>query len=204
MHGTAIIVVPHAVSIMSAHWANRFTRWRPHYANETCHDLSHLHPFRYALSLPAHSQDPARILEIRVAFSSHCFTERCLDGTHDAPYSPNIHDPRKFCPERYELSKLLPRIAQELDRRRIYFNFKNSMRRNFITVDLAGKANPRAEYLVFFDVRTMGEPDAILVFIETAFATGAAPKPSGIGRQRVGFKVLVNLALRRQKPHPPA
>jgi hypothetical protein len=102
------------------------------------------------------------------------------------------------------LSRLLPGIMRELDDRRIYFNFKNSQQRNYITVELPSGLHAGSEYLVFFDVRAMDDVNAILVFVETAFPSGTAPKPTDIGRRRVGFRVLINLALQGRRPRPPA
>jgi hypothetical protein len=189
---------------MASSWALRFTRWRPHYLNGLRYDLTHLHPFRFNLQIPATCIHAARNVDIQVAFSSHCFTQKCLDGTHDAAYSTSAHDRRKFCLERHTLSNLLPDIVRDLDRRICYFNFKNSQQRNYITVDIAGETGALSEYLVFFDVRSAGDDNAVLTFVQSAFPSGSAPKPHGIGRKKVGFRVLVNLALKGQKPQPPA
>ena len=120
---------------MAASWAARFARWPPHNLNGIRHDLSHLHPFRFGLEVPAAGNHPARDVDVRVAFSSHCFTQKCLDGNHHAAYSA-AHDWRKFCPERYTLSLQLPDILRDLDRRKCYFNIKNSRQRNYITLDV--------------------------------------------------------------------
>jgi hypothetical protein len=125
-----------------------------------------------------------------------------MDGNHDIAYS-SAHDQRKFCLERHALSKQLPQVVRELNQRKCYFNFKNSQQRNYITVDVADKAGGLSEYLVFFDVRSVGEDNAVLVFVQSAFPTGSAPKPHNIGRKKVGFRVLVNLALAGRKPRQP-
>lgn len=188
---------------MASSWAARFTRWPPHNLNGVRHDLSHLHPFRFNLKMSAAGNHPARDIDIRVAFSSHCFTQKCLDGTHDSAFSA-AHDRRRFCLERYALSMQLPDIIRDLDRRKCYFNFKNSRQRNYITLDVLDGAGAPTEYLVFFDVRHAGEDQAVLVFVQSAFPAGIAPKPHGISRKKVGFRVLVSLALQNRKPRPPA
>lgn len=98
----------------------------------------------------------------------------------------------------------LPDILRDLDRRKCYFNFKHSRQRNYITLDVIDGTGTPSEYLVFFDVRHAGVEHAVLVFVQSAFPAGIAPKPHGISRKKVGFRVLVNLALQNRKPHPPA
>jgi hypothetical protein len=59
------------------------------------------------------------------------------------------------------------------------------------------------EYWVFFDVRHVGEPNVVLLFVQSAYPPDGAPVPSGRRRKKVGFKVLVNLALQGRRPTPP-
>jgi hypothetical protein len=59
------------------------------------------------------------------------------------------------------------------------------------------------EYWVFFDVRPVGEPNAVLLFVQSAYPPYGTLVPSGRRRKKVGFKVLVNLALRGTRPTPP-
>lgn len=188
---------------MASRWSIGFPRWQPHHVGSIRYDLSHLHPFHYQLVLPAQHPHSARMVAVRVAFSSHCFTQACTDELYDTAYS-NLHDLRRFNGERYELSLLLPAIIRGLERRRIYYNHHGARRRNFVTVELPESLKSPAEYLVFFDLRPTSEKDAVLVFVQSAYPSVPGPRPQGLGRKRVGFRVLVNLALQGRKPHPPA
>jgi len=106
---------------MSAKWASKLPRWPPHNIAGRVYDLAHLHPFRYSLFLAARPGQPAREVEVRVAFSAHAFTTGCLiteDPNHH--YSTGPRDLRKFCPDRYELSKRLPDVVRKLDGRKCF------------------------------------------------------------------------------------
>lgn len=188
---------------MSSNWALRFTRWRPHYSGGKRYDISHLHPFRYMVYMPPQASRCAREVQVRVAFSSHCFTEKSNDDLFDAAYSRVPHDLRCFSIARHALSLQLPEIIRTLGRRRIYFNFMDSRRRNYIAVELTQA--PGTEYLVFFDVRRIvDEPYTVLVFVQSAFPSSSNPRLHAIPRKRVGFRVLINLALKDNRPHAPA
>jgi hypothetical protein len=110
---------------MRAKWANTFPRWPPHRIEGRTYELSHLHPFRYPLLLPERPNHAAREVEIRVAFSAHTFTSSCLMGEcPDYQYSTGPKDLRKFCPTRYEFSKVLPDVVRSLDGRKCFFTYR--------------------------------------------------------------------------------
>jgi|GEM_PF-1696709 len=184
---------------MSAKWAEKLTRWRPYESEDRIYDLSHVHPFRYTLTLAAMPNHAAREVEVRIGFSSHTFTVGCEppDVAHLHYSRPN--DPRKFCPERYELSKRLQDIMRNLEHRKCFFtNYKN-----YFVVELPETLAAGFEYWVFFDVRNVGERDAVLIFVESAYVGDATKTPYRSRREKVGFKVLVNKALQNQRPKPP-
>ena len=186
---------------MSATWANKLPRWPPHNpAGQVC-DLSHLHPLRYALVLDARPGLPARVVDVRVAFSAHTFTRGCLISEDpDYHYSSGPRDLRKFCPDRYELSKRLPDVVRQLDGRKCFF----ADRDNYLIVELPESLPPGFEYWVFFDVRGVEDPDAVLVFIQSAYVGDGTKLRRGRKGQKVGFRVLVNKALggtRAKRPH---
>ena len=79
----------------------------------------------------------------------------------DHHYSTGPRDLRKFCPDRYELSKRLPDFVRELDGRKCFF----ADRYNYFIVELPETLPAGFEYWVFFDVRSVDEPDAVLLFI---------------------------------------
>src|SRR5687767_13735672 len=100
---------------MSSKWAMGLPRWQSYCGDDgRVYSLAHLHPARFTLSFAARADYPARDVDIRVGYSSHPFTMRCPDGDiPQAPYSKS-HDPRVFCPGRYQLSLQLPRLIAGL------------------------------------------------------------------------------------------
>jgi hypothetical protein len=104
----------------------------PHSIDGRIYELSHLHPFRYPLLLPEKLSRESREVEIRVAFSAHTFTRGCsIAEDPDYHYSTAPRDLRKFCPNRYELSKMLPDVVLSLDGRKCFFTDRN----NYFVVD---------------------------------------------------------------------
>ncbi len=184
---------------MSANWAEKLTRWRPHESEDRVYDLSHVHPFRYSLTLAAMPNHPAREVEVRVGFSAHTFTVGCQPPEVAHPHYSRPQDPRKFCPVRYELSRQLPDIMRNLEQRKCFFtNYKN-----YFVVEMPDALPRGLEYWVFFDVRHAGERGAVLIFVESAYAGDATKTPYRSRREKVGFKVLVNKALQGERPKPP-
>ena len=186
---------------MRAKWANTFPRWPPHSIEGQTYDLSHVHPFRYSLLLPERPNQAAREVEIRVTFSAHTFTESCpLSEVPDRNYSTGPRDLRRFCPTRYQLSKKLPDVARGLEQRKCFFTDRN----NYFVIELPDALPAGFQYWVFFDVRGISDPDAVLLFIQSAYAREAKMTPRGRKAEKVGFRVLVSKALdgRRAKRPP--
>jgi hypothetical protein len=185
---------------VSSAWASKLTRWWDHSHNGVPHSLGHVHPFRFGIELLATDKYPAKTVEIRVGFSCHTFT-RELDGgdTGVQPYLTRGSEMRMFCPDRYALSKLLPDIVRTLPTRKCYF----AKQQNYFVVELPQQLPQGEEYRVFFDVRHIGEADAVLLYVQSAYsARQGIGGPRGIRAKKVGFRVLVNLALRNQRPMP--
>ena len=97
------------------------------------------------------------------------------------------------------MSKLLPDIVRGLATRNCFY----ADRDNYFVVELPGTLPPGQEYWVFFDVRNAGEIDAVLVYVQSAYPSDGALAPRGRQKKKVGFKVLVSMALEGRRPHPP-
>lgn len=179
----------------------KFTRWWPHKHEGSSYPLTHLHPFRFSMELPATEVYAARAIEIHVGFSCHAFTRdpRGSDGNLQ-PYLARETEVRMFCHERYPLSKSLPDIIRSLPTRKCYF----AGRENYFVVQNHPLLAPGQEYRVFFDVRHIGVADAVMLFVQSAYPADLEKgSPHGARRKTVGFRVLVSHALRNTRPVPP-
>jgi hypothetical protein len=185
---------------VSNQWANGLPRWAPHREGGITYDLSHLHPFRYELSLDEKGGYRPAVVEIRVAFESHTFTAGCLMA--EAPhiqYSSFPHDLRRFCPDRYELSKTLPEVIRNLRSRRCYFALRN----NFFVAELPNGLRSNEEYWVFFDVRPAKDQGTVVLRVQSAYVGDTVKPPAGRTAKKIGFGVLVSKALAGQRAKPP-
>ena len=150
--------------------------------------------------MPERPNHSAQEIEIRVAFSAHTFTSGCLiSEVPDYHYSTGPRDLRKFCTTRYELSKILPDVARSLDNRKCFFTDRN----NYFIIELPDALPADREYWVFFDVRGVPDPDAVLLFIQSAYAGDAKKTPRGRKAEKVGFRVLVRKALDGRRANRP-
>jgi len=132
-----------------------------------------------------------------VGYSSHPFTKQCPDEEiPHAPYSKS-HDLRVFCLERYQLSHQLPNIIKSIESRRCYAtNF-----RNYFIVDTLDLLPPNTDYRVFFNTKK-AEPDAMRLFVESAYAGNPSKLPHGSRRESLMFRALVGKTLGLKKANP--
>lgn len=186
---------------MVEEWARRLTHWWPHKHEGSSYPLVHLYPFRFSIELLASEKYAARAVEIRVGFSCHTFTRKPRGEDGDVqPYFQKGEEVRLFCHERYLLSKSLADIVKSLPNRKCYF----AGRENYFIVEGHELLAAEQEYRVFFDVRHTGKSHAVLLFVQSAYpANRNKGAPHGIASKKVGFRVLVNHALRNTKPTPP-
>lgn len=153
------------------------------------------------MGLPETKLHSARTVEVRVGFSCHTFTRNATKGDAGlVAYYEQSHERRMFCPLRYALSLSLPDTIRGLPSRSCYFARRN----NYFVLEAHALLPEGQEYRVFFDVRNVGERDAVLVYIQSAYAADKG-RPGAIGfrRKKVGFRVLVNHALQGSKPTEP-
>jgi hypothetical protein len=126
----------------------------------TTYAFDHLEPFTFLLDTGGCKR------VVAVAFSCHCFTETLTRAhTPDFRYTHN-RETRAFDFERYDLSKLLPKIIATLGTRSVYL----SMQANFFVL----RQNPTADfvgpYLVFFNVTKSTKKGVhVLMNVESAY-----------------------------------
>ena len=174
------------------------TKWWPQVVGGVAYDNSHLHPFDFVISLAAKGRYAARDVTVHVGFSSHTFT-RAIDVESPQTWYTAGNDPRVLCPERHALSYTLPSIVRSLDGRHCF----HAGRENYFVVELPDLLPGGQEYWVFFDVRHTGKTNAVLLFVQSAYATSGKFSPSGRRRKPVGFRLLLNAALQNRRVEEP-
>ncbi|MFC4298857.1 hypothetical protein ACFO0J_12465 [Castellaniella hirudinis] len=155
--------------------------------------LNHLHPFRFPLEL---ERGP---VTISVAFAMHCFTRGIQSEDTSGDMYQDAREKRTFCPERYQLSRLLPRLVRDLASASCRFAKSG----NYVTVEAVDLNGNRRVYGVFFNVRQWkheGGP-RILLTVQSAYALSPTQHQPGTGKIR--FTRLIELTLEGVKPKPP-
>lgn len=188
---------------MGANWKAGLIFWRPHTdAEGVNYPLAHLHPDRMSLELEAQKGNPARTVQLEIAFSLHTFTrtKQATDGAGDL-YRDN-REVRVFCRERYQLSLDLDlrRIVRELQTRPCQFaTSKSSGKNNYVTLD----DSRGVQYGVFFDLKRRRElgPDEVLLMVQSAYAL--EPSKPDPGKGKISFRALLGHAIRGTTPKPP-
>jgi hypothetical protein len=185
---------------VSSAWSKKLTRWWDYDHNGVVHSLAHVRPFKFITTLPATEKYLACTVEIRVGFSCHTFTRVPASGDCGVkPYLVRNGETRMFCPHRHVLSKELPDIIRGLPRRTDCFY---AGQQNYFVVNLPAQLAPTDEYRVFFNFKPIDDPDAVLLFVQSAYAARKGTGPSGITGKKVGFRALLVQVLEKQQPIP--
>lgn len=181
-------ITPHADSVPVEH---RFapTRYRGQVWN-----LSHLDPF--ALKVPLTEQLGS--VDVVVLFGWHCFTRGPEPGqTFQGVPLEDIYgldgQRRILCPERYELSKLLPAIVRNLPSRQI----RMAERQNYFLVEEATADGGTVDYAIFFEVSRDGKRRRLFLRIQTAY-TGLRITARLRDAKKVRFNTLVKSVFERK------
>jgi hypothetical protein len=178
-----------------------FRYWEAHTDEAgVVYDLSHVHPIQYTLGLDETPKYPARDVPIHVGFSSHTFTQSCDEADCHNRYSPP-NDPRRFCPDRYALSRRLPEIVTNLKGRNCFLN--QSRVSNYLVADIGGVPQG-CEYWVFFHLvgagRDRSAPTTVLMRVDSAYVGRVANPPYGAKPRKYSFNALVGMVLQGTKP----
>jgi len=142
-------------------------KWKPFEYQGKIFDLSHLHPFENVFERPATDQLPAERFQVRVSFSSHCFTRKPRPGEVADPelLYPYDAEQRLFDSLRFRLSNYLPELIRNLSSKRVRQNFGEH---KFLMVELIDNSGEQIEYDVFFRLAKIGK-GRLEIIVETAF-----------------------------------
>ncbi len=185
---------------MGVNWNSGVLLWKDHAPSATeRYTLSHLHPFRQRVELPAAAKHPARIVELHICFGLHTFTRAIEPGDGHQQFYRDNRETRCFCPTRYQRSFELPAIIRTLEKRRCEFARGMSGLVNYVTVEMTNGER----YAAFFELRrfkTVG-PNAVQLMVQSAYVLD--PDKPAPGKGRIHFHALLGHALRGTTPRRP-
>jgi hypothetical protein len=176
-------------------------RWKPFEYQGQIYDLTHLHPKTVRYVQPAKDGKPARTYIVDVIFSLHCFTRRI--GEDETPDQSLLYadsrEARIFDFLRYELSKCLPEIIDDLLQRKCYHG-----RDNFLTVEMI---NPQdgslIEYNIFFAVSRSSKRGVINLFVQSAYVRDSQHASNRPHYKPIRFDIILFNTLNNRPIRPP-
>ncbi len=170
-------------------------KWEAKVIGETVYDMSHLHPCVITMTWPAKGELPEKTVGVAVEYSMHCFTAAISIGSaiyDSALQYQDSKETRQFHLERYEHSKALPALIQNLSDRLCY---TTPHRNYFIPMPHPDGVSEHLRLFVYFVLAKRRREDADLtMYIESAHCK---EKPK-LGRRVRGcsFKELCGKILR--------
>jgi len=162
--------------------------WEPFVFENVTYDLGHLHPFKMVINQAATKDKPERQYKIQVIFSLHCFTKSQKGQEQidtDKLYRDN-REVRIFDFERYELSKYLKGIIEDIGQKKCFHTGHG----NFFIIELLTNNQERIEYEVYF---TISKGEKLLnLFIQSAYSRDGKHKSGKKKRKPIKFVVLAH------------
>jgi hypothetical protein len=142
-------------------------KWAPFEHDDKTYDLTHLHPRVFRFERPAKDNKPAVVFNVEVTFGLHCFSRdpRKNEKCDPAMEYADARHVRIFDFRRYELSKKLPKIVEELAGRKCH----NSGKGNFFTIEIVDENGETSDYDVFFEVSKSSQRGRINLFVQSAY-----------------------------------
>ncbi len=173
--------------------------WPPKRIDDKRYDFSHLNAQRVSYSVPANKDNSEKKYDVIITYSYHVFAktipemddaekQRRMYHYHGEALRP-VHD------ERYELSKKLPNIIQDLLTTKCLHGAKDS----FFVVELVNTATKQAEpYEVYFEM--FKEMKKLRMHIKTAFVRRERSQEKA---QKIQFATILKKTLANQKVKRP-
>lgn len=175
------------------------------------YSLSHLQDCSQPLHLPASDKKPAINTHLYIQYSSHCVSVGPKNnGTFDFStigQDKMIQDhrgiQRRFCPDRYELSKQLPSIFKSILDKKCVFTGKH----NWLVIELVCEHGVTREYEIYFTARKSDKPKSgIRVVVESAYIRDAemvSRRPKNFKRQQKIKGTTLFAKIHRGEPTKP-
>jgi len=134
------------------------------------YDLSHLHPALIQYVQSGTASQPEKIYTVEVFYSLHCFS-KTLEPTADPRLNySDARETRTFDFRRYEFSKQLPQILQDLHSKRCMHTDKG----NFFVIEIISANGATEDYEVYFDVQRSNKNGVARLFVQSAYVRDPA------------------------------
>ena len=149
-------------------------------------DISHLAPCIVEYNVPADSKNnrPSRCYRVQVKYSDHCYTTK-KEGSNTE---------RIFNQQRYDLSKKLPFIIQNL--LTLQCSFANGV--NYYTINIT---EDNQEYEVYFELYKAKGTGSLHLIVHSAYVCDVERQKNRPKWESVRFSVILYSTLMGKKLH---
>ena len=173
--------------------------WAPFTKDNITYDLTHLHPRTVIFEQAAKGNLPERKYTVDVEFGLHCFTHGFEEG--DAVDSRLIYsdarESRLFDFYRYNLSKRLPEVIENLANRKCY----HTTHGNFFTIEMIRNDGDTVQYEVYFTMSRTSKKGVLNLSVQSAYVNDRRNQ-SKHRKKSVGFFVLLFNTLNNRPTNP--
>lgn len=176
-------------------------RWNKFEFKGKVYELSHLHPFTWYLTLGKEGVHPERKYRFNIEFSMHCFTKKLIDNkaiTDEALFYSGPKETRLFCFERYELSKQLPEIINNIDKKPCW----HTNHGHFFTIELQNQNGVKSDYEIYFDVHKSGKGWLTLI-VKSAYVRDEKYGTTQPKKRKIRFSVITRSRFENKKLRRP-
>lgn len=180
-------------------------QWQAFKYQGIIYDLSHLYPFEITYIQPAKNDRPDQVYYFRVAFSLHCFTRKKGEQETLDPallYSDS-RETRVFDFKRYELSKQLKNIIQELTSRKCYHTGHEGC---YFTIDVRNDDGVIEEYDVFFKISLSSDAKKkkkLTLFVQSAYLRDIDHQSNRPKKKPIDFFIIAYNTLNKKRVKVP-
>jgi len=173
-------------------------KWNSFKYNGEIYDLGHLHPRQWLYEQEKTDKCPARKYHFNIEFSMHCFTVQAFEVIDETLLYKGPRETRLFCFERYELSKQLPEILENIDKKVCYHTHHG----HFFTIEVQNQQGIKKDYEIYFDVKKSGK-GWLTLFVKSAYIRDKQHKTAQPKKRKIRFSVIAKTRMERKKLRPP-
>lgn len=163
-------------------------KWQPFTYQGKTYNLSHVHAFDWQYTAPATDKRPECTYKIAVQFSMHTFTRGVMVGemVNPALLYRDSREERVFDFVRYELSRQLPDIVQQLGERICYHTHHGT----FFTVEIVSPDGVAQDYEVYFKLSRSSRRGWLTLYVQSAYVRDSNYRSTQPKRRKIGFQVI--------------